>query len=259
MKSGIPQKHLSLNNKSSWEVSRKRLSLQLQNKYFLTETAADWGVDTWAIALGIVDKDKLNKITKKTKDAIKDIPNKITAVAQTPIIEKDDVFKTDWPIRVFTRERGQNNWRFLGETPGEFVVLAGHEIGLRVSKLKSDNELEILTKEIEYDNRITGIDLTDCDWVSEVGLAYLSKLNQVTYLILYGCDQIRDAWLAHVSKLSQLTWLNLHYCSMISDAGLLHLGKLRQLTKLRLRGCEKVTNVGVENLKKKLHDLDISR
>ena len=81
--------------------------------------------------------------------------------------------------------------------------------------------------------------------ITDAELAQLVAENpETTRLDLSDCDQITDAGLAHVAKLSNLTVLDLRGSS-ITDAGLAHLAKLANLTVLELSDCPKITNMGI--------------
>jgi hypothetical protein len=91
--------------------------------------------------------------------------------------------------------------------------------------------------------------------ITDRGLAYVEPMTALTELHLEK-TKVTDAGLAHLKNLKNLSYLNL-YGTGISDAGLVHLKGLTNLKKLYLWQT-KVTSAGVDDLRKALHDLDVS-
>jgi len=98
--------------------------------------------------------------------------------------------------------------------------------------------------------RISSINLSNCEKITDASLAHLVTLTSLSSLNLNKCPNITDAGLAHLSKLTLLSSLSLDWCENITDAGLVHLSELTLLRSLCLNGCENITDAGLAHLSK---------
>jgi hypothetical protein len=63
VKEGIARELLSSDNSVSPEILLESLTQRLQENSALSEEAARWSVESWALALGVIDSHALNKAT----------------------------------------------------------------------------------------------------------------------------------------------------------------------------------------------------
>ncbi len=109
-------------------------------------------------------------------------------------------------------------------------------------------------------NKITAINLSGAERITDKGLKYLGKLRHLKHLDLSGCKKITNEGLYALRK-PRLTHLNLSMCVNISDLGLSYLSYFGELPLefLSLKGCIRVTNKGINWLRKMpLKELDLS-
>jgi Leucine-rich repeat (LRR) protein len=108
------------------------------------------------------------------------------------------------------------------------------------------------------------LDLSQCDLITDEGLAYLHDLERIEELSLGWCRQITDRGMSILaeqpSRSKSLRVLRLARCP-VSDEGLEHIGKLSSLEELDLNGCVNITSKALgDTLAKLVHisSLDVS-
>jgi hypothetical protein len=78
-------------------------------------------------------------------------------------------------------------------------------------------------------------------WVSNIGLAHVSKLKTLTELNLQDCTQLTNRGLLALSQLTQLKSLSLKRCNKLNNMGLEALRENMALTSLNICGCIRVS------------------
>ena len=103
--------------------------------------------------------------------------------------------------------------------------------------------------------QLEGLDLTECS-ISDDGLERLQVLPNLRWLDLSNCEVITDQGLANLAPLTGLEYLDLAGCS-VTDAGLAHLAGLKNLRYLNFEGCDKISHAQVSALKAALPQCEI--
>ncbi len=96
---------------------------------------------------------------------------------------------------------------------------------------------------------LTDLNLTDCTLIDDAGVAALAGLAKTLKgLNLSQNDRITDLGLASLIPLAKLKRLSISGCGHISNAGILHLLHLQNLNELKLRRCPGITDAGLPPL-----------
>lgn len=94
--------------------------------------------------------------------------------------------------------------------------------------------------------------LTSCANIRNRDLLILSRSNLKLQTLTLGDDTnkpwVTNRGLASISKIATLTCLNLQDCNSVTNNGLASLSNLGSLNRLSLKGCRKLTNCGLEAL-----------
>jgi serine/threonine protein kinase len=143
-------------------------------------------------------------------------------------------------------------WKAVCDTPADVPPTDGEVYRLELSARTTDADLSRLRSlgSHPFANRITRVDLSGCESVTDSGLSHLVALGGLQHVNGYGCRGITDAGLAHLSNLPRLVRLDLTRCGGITDAGLAHLIPLTELEYLTLGGCDWITDAGLVHLAK---------
>jgi len=124
--------------------------------------------------------------------------------------------------------------------------LWGSDGNLNLSNSKlTDDDLERIATEYKNSGKLKSINLQNCRYITNAGLAHLAKITSLTRLNLEGCNRIRNDGLRHLAHLP-LTELILNKCK-ITDDDLKHLARL-PLTTLHLKNCLSITDDGLKHL-----------
>lgn len=103
--------------------------------------------------------------------------------------------------------------------------------------------------------------LAGCFGITDSGLEFIRGLN-LSMLDLKGCERLSDATVAQtVARMHNLRALVLEGVHRLSDEGLAKLGECHALEKLSIKGCSQVSDVGIAVFAANcphLHWLDIS-
>ncbi len=265
-----------------FQLTRTRLAQRLVDTLALSEEAAGWAVDSWALAMGID-------------------PARIQARA----------FSSTLKLLFWSKSRlaPDTRWAEIGATPGTVIIPPDHEVTL-IPDVRYDEEIVQLAQETQTTNLtdavkelslfyatevtdrgmaqlqafggLTHLNLTHTQigdagmaclpswpWlqrlalslccITDKGMLSLRALQQLKYLSLYGCQQISDAGFACLRDLVSLTELDVG-ATQISDVGIKSLRTLEQLTGLNLHNCERITDHGLGHLRnfKQLRRLNLS-
>eukprot|EP00241_Pyramimonas_parkeae_P000007 CAMPEP_0114239022 /NCGR_PEP_ID=MMETSP0058-20121206/8229_1 /TAXON_ID=36894 /ORGANISM="Pyramimonas parkeae, CCMP726" /LENGTH=342 /DNA_ID=CAMNT_0001351157 /DNA_START=713 /DNA_END=1742 /DNA_ORIENTATION=- len=92
------------------------------------------------------------------------------------------------------------------------------------------------------------LEVNNCMFVTDTGVAYIARLTCLTTLRLKGCNDITDRGAQSLSTMSSLTSLQIKCCWRLSDVGILQFNDLEELRVLNLEGCYKVSDRAAEDL-----------
>ena len=253
-------------------VLLSRLSKRLEDELGLAENAAKWAVETWALALGVIQQ-----------------PLQVsapTAVQATQSVSRSDA--TPVTVSSVTSAGGKLKFpRFsVGKVKiggkelvavGEIDVPQGQAVELRVSddvtdfsfletcdpnalinqiclsRCKNFNDAELVR--LKKLTNLQFIDLSGCEmkgysfnrehWMS------LKIIKNLIYLDLSACGYIQNDCFEYISNFSNLRKLNLNMSNyglgniFVTDSGLEYLGRLTNLEVLALNKFRKITGPGV--------------
>jgi hypothetical protein len=109
-------------------------------------------------------------------------------------------------------------------------------------------------------HRVTHVDVSFCEKVTDMGVAYIAEGlgHRLQSLNVGRCQQLTDTALYLLARhCPKINTLNLTFCQKVSDKGLLALSKkCPRLTRLSLRWCAPITDQGVRALAKGLRGLE---
>ena len=112
-----------------------------------------------------------------------------------------------------------------------------------------DHELEQLVALCTtHGRKITQLNLSECDAISDDGLAHLRGMAAMRKLHLSRCRAVTDAGLAHLGGMTAMQQLDLSRCWQISDTGLMHLRGMTAMQQLDLSHCWGITDTGLVHL-----------
>eukprot|EP00759_Apiculatamorpha_spiralis_P031571 PhF_6_TR33464/c0_g2_i1/m.48807 len=98
-------------------------------------------------------------------------------------------------------------------------------------------------------SHLTYLNVSQCN-ITDVGLGQISKLSPcLTSLIITNNDRISDVGLDYLTGMENLRWLEVSYCSQITDAGVMHISKLKKLKTLEISGCSSITESGKDAIR----------
>lgn len=220
------------------------LTDKVVDAYALQPDAAQWAVESWALALG------------------KNLPpGSPPAPAPPAPVLPPEPFESTWRTFVFSRPQGANaaEWEKIGETPGTVSIPVGHDLGVRFLGVHGDD----LCTCLEYlDNddkdRIRHLDLRDQE-ISDKAVEDLCHCLPDLKSLYISSEKITDKALTCIGKLTGLTTLHLDGCIAISNDGLGEIATLTELVQLDLSHTQ-IANSGLSRLTRlsKLHWLDLS-
>ena len=96
---------------------------------------------------------------------------------------------------------------------------------------------------------IQNLDLSDCQLLTDTGLAHLVPLTSLRSLNLGNCGRITDTGLEHVARLTALHSLGLSGCRHVTDAGLANFAGLTSLQTLDLLGYNDISQNALAQLR----------
>lgn len=158
-----------------------------------------------------------------------------------PKPEEEWIFKSSWRHTVLGKHVADDNneWKILGETPGEVLIHPDYILGLRIWGV-SDETICGVVDEISDEGRIRFIELKyhlehiQKNKVTDTVLNKISSLTQLTHLsleYLFGTD-CTEKGLVELNQLVNLSFLSLSNCQL----NLKHLNNLKNLSVLSLQG-----------------------
>jgi hypothetical protein len=104
-----------------------------------------------------------------------------------------------------------------------------------------DDVLETVTRNL---TRLTRLDISECQGISEKGMRSLQNLIHLKELDCGWNSRLSDALVERFPR--GLTRLDLSYCSGLTDNGIKSISKLKQLKVLNLRRCSQLRNKSLE-------------
>lgn len=217
-----------------FQLTRARLAQRLVDTLALSEEAAGWAVESWALALGID-------------------PARIQARP----------FSSTLKLLFWSKSRlaPDTRWAELGATPGTVIIPPDHAVTL-IPDVRHDEEIAQLAQETRAANLTDAVKELSLFYATEVtdqGIAQLRAFGDLTHLNLTH-TQISDAGMACLPSWPRLQRLTLSLCR-ITDAGMLALRALQQLKYLSLFGCRQISDAGFANLRDlvSLTELDLGK
>ncbi len=250
-----------------------RLSKRLEDELGLAENIAKWAVETWALALGVIDQPLPVSVSAPVQP--------VSPVGQSPakpVAVSTPAPSTGGQLRFPRFSVGKVKIGGKEQTAvGEINVPQGQTVALKIAE--DVTEFAFL-ESCDPCVLITQLDLSGCSNFFDEGLVYLSKLinlhildlsectirahdfneeswkslknlKNILSLNLIGCYKFQDDGLRYISQFTNLESLNLNMRSsflgniFITDDGLKHLGKLTHLKTLNISGFSKITGPGV--------------
>ncbi len=244
-----------------------RLTKRLEDELGLAETAARWAVETWALALGVIDQPMPASAPTPAQPV-----SPISQASPTPAVVASSIPSTGGKLQFPKFSVG---WVKFGikvqAAVGEIAVPKSQTVELKVSEDVTDFSFLL---SCDPNGVIRDLNLSRCENFSDQGLKNLKNLTNLQFLNLSncgigvqgyelfelknligldlsGCNYFQNEGLAHISKITTLRSLNLNMTEpygsniFITDPRLEHLGKLIHLERLGLSGCTKITGPGV--------------
>jgi hypothetical protein len=157
---------------------------------------------------------------------------------------------TDMSLRVFGRMNQllELELVFLPNITDEGVAcLSGlkqlHKLSLEDNPQLTDLSLQTVGRLVELGEFRVGSSFADSQWITDVGVGYLSGLSRLHTLTLNSCVRITDHSLRVVGRFNELRILRLICLRRITDKGIVDLSGLSHLVALRLNGCNLLTNI----------------
>lgn len=134
------------NNQASKEILIARLVKRLQNNLGLTESAAVWTVDSWAIALGVIDKPSLITSDRDYKSKLEKYELNLFRAIQK-----------EFPISDSIKSFLENNWLFLGLKEEDVKKIDASIISQKETELESQKSqiIALKTKLNELEKQLT--------------------------------------------------------------------------------------------------------
>ena len=148
-----------------------------------------------------------------------------------------------WVMRPSDEKPG---WKTICDTPATLELRDGEQYRLELPAHIRDSEMAALVGVTS--DRITRLDLSGCDKVTDAGLGSITRWTSLRHLNLYGCVGVSDSGLSHVATLNGLTRLDLTRCCRLTDRALTLLADLPALEHLSVGGCEWITDAGLVHL-----------
>ncbi|MBN2004310.1 MAG: hypothetical protein JXA21_13225 [Anaerolineae bacterium] len=205
-----------------FQLTRARLAQRLVDTLALSEEAAGWAVESWALAVGI-----------------------------DPARIHDREFSSTLKLLFWSKSRlaPDTRWAEIGATPGTVTIPPDHMVTL-IPDVKCDEEIAQLAQETraaKLTDAVKELSLFYAMEVTDRGVAQLQTFSDLTHLNLTH-TQISDAGMAYLPSWPRLQRLTLSLCH-ITDAGMLSLRALQQLKYLSLFGCRQISDTGFANLR----------
>lgn len=247
-----------------------RLSQRLEDDLGLAENAARWAVETWALALGVIDQPMPTVSVIVAAAPIPTLPQeaRITIPSSTTSGGKLCFPKFSVGVVVIGGQhiqavgeinvpRGQAVELKVAEDVTEFHFLENCDpyglvtvLDLKgVSKFHTGSLLHLKNfvnlKELD----VSGNESLSGGFFYEKKWEPLVNFKSLTLLKLSGCQRMDRKAIEIISKISSLELLDLNmsktYTSWIRDDALPHIANLPKLKTLDLRGCNEITGPGV--------------
>lgn len=274
LENGVAEELVKASSGVPIAILLSRLNKRLEDELGLAETAAKWAVETWALALGVIDQPLPTSVPTTIQPA-QPISQSTSSLATASSVPSDGG-KLMFPkfsvgkVKIGGKEQA---------AVGEINVPQGQKIELKVSddvtdfsfletcdpnKLILDLDLDgcgFDESELKYLNKLTSlqlINLSNCGvrGYDEQSWMNLKNLKDLICLDLSGCEYIGDDSLKYISNLNALRYLklNMSQCTIIgnifiTDNGLQYLEKLTNLETLDLSKCTKINGHGLKYLR----------
>lgn len=253
-----------------------RLSKRLEGELGLAEIVAKWAVETWALALGVIDQPM--PVVAPTRVQPTQPISQSTSSRATASSVPSDGGKLKFPkFSVGKVKIGPNQQVAVGE----ISVYKGAVVELAVSDDVTDF---CFLETCDPNGLVTRLNLSGCKNFDEKKLIYLKNIHNLQFLDLSNCTQsfglfgdengwnalkslknlhslnlsgnrsLDDMTLKHIGDLDNLELLNLdmsqgEYVTLgninISDTGIGYLTKLSKLKRLNINKFKKITGPGV--------------
>ena len=194
-----------------------RLVKRLEDELGLTETAAKWAVETWALALGVIDQ--------PIPVSVPESPKPVSPVSQTHSIPAT--------VSVPTSSTGG---RLI------FPKFSVGKVKINSQEQSAAGEIDVY-KEQTVELSISS-DITDFSF-----LETCDPFKQISRLNLIGCNNFTDDKLAHLAKLTSLQFLDLSECELNGyphSTSWENLKNLKDLLSLNLSGCTDIQDSSLE-------------
>lgn len=225
-----------------------RLVKRLEDELGLSETAAKWAVETWALALGVIDQ--------PIPVSVPESPKPVSPVSQTHSIPATVSVPTSstggrllFPkfsvgkVKIGSKEHS---------AVGEIIVLPTQTVELIISNDVTDFSF---LKTCDFNQLVNKISLSGCN-INDLVIEYLNNFDKLQSLDLTGCI----GYAVNFSKLKiiNLESLNLSNCYSFNLQGIQYFSNLQSLN---LSGCPEVDDgnlVRIRNLIN-LKEIDLTR
>ena len=252
-----------------------RLIKRLEDELGLAENVAHWAVESWALALGVIQQPLPVSVPVSPKPV-----SLISQAPSTPAFFASPTLSTGGRLRFPKFSVGKVKSGSKEQTAvGEIDVPQGQTVELSVSDDVTDFSF---LKNCDPDSLVKQLNLTGCTNFGDNQLVNLKNFANLQSLNLSRCNLrfnffglFRESWmnlkclenllslnlsdcliqddgLGFISNLSNLRSLNLsafknNYGSniFITDSGLKHLGNLNNLEMLNISKFKKITGLGV--------------
>ncbi len=228
-------------------VILRRLTQRLVERRAISEDAAQWSIESWALALDIEGVSEAAAKTRPLGELEAREPVSAGGKVQAAESPNGKVFVSSLPVVVWGWSRLGIRWGWmqLGTTPGVVPIPVGYDLGF--SCQVNDANLAVLAPQFAACGRVLSLTLMGSS-ITARGLTALESLPSLTALDLARCERLSDRSLERLKVLPRLERLNLAG-TVISDAGVKALVRLGNLSNLNLSGCG-ITDLGVTYLRK---------
>ncbi len=247
-----------------------RLSQQLQENLGLAEDAATWAVESWALALGVIERPRPLATPVQQRSAVRAAPSPFTLIALSPTAGGwlhfphfsvgelrigDQRHRATGSIQV---PSGQAAVLEIAEDISDFSFLDHCDPSGVLRQLNLQLVKQFSAQALCHCRHLYALEVLDLSHhqnfsavlsAEKQGLAVLAQLPHLTTLKLANCPFICRETLRIVSRLTQLEVLDLSMSQVLSsrmdDQVLPLLAQLTRLKSLDLSGCRKLTGPGV--------------
>ncbi|MBN1488061.1 MAG: hypothetical protein JW981_10495 [Anaerolineae bacterium] len=213
-----------------YQMLMAQLVKRLMHNRAINKEAAQWAVESWALALGIPIK------STGTESIVQPTPPLDSSPPSTPSPRKRAApqFTSNFAMEVWGKSLSNTaqKWQKLGNTPGNVTVPNDYVLGLQPQSIPN-HDFGAWVKGLQFHNKITWLNLEEIS-ITDAGLQAISVLKALERLDIKNGQSLTDQGLSHLTHLTHLTHLDLRWIIQVTDTGIQNLQRLSNLRDLSL-------------------------